>query len=281
MNMKKIKVLASIFNGKINVEKTFQKYKELESKLMNNFNFEINAELIKEKESFQISLCNYYESLINESKLFDKINLVKDYIYKPVELKTLRNIEKTYSLDSLFRAFRNKKEHPEKIDCVKRYNLFKSSVDMDMCIELYKYCDIVLEYEIEKLTVDELVKLFEFNPDIKALRESKLLGFTNLNKKIKNENPKLYKLNLALLNKIDSSDLDEMTFETVEKNCESFDEYFKSSEYKNAFIKRYGIKKYERLLEIINDDELSINEYIITFQEYISDLINIEIEKNE
>ena len=260
MDTIKKKVLASILNGKSKVSKSLDSYLLIEKKLKEKFDLDLQVDLNSFYEEFQIDLYNYYRSIKDKKVYFEDYNLIKDIMDTPINIKSWKNIKTNYTFDDLFRAFRNKKEHYDKINCEEEYTLFKSSITKEQLMDLYNCCNKVLDKELSKLNKDEILNFVTANPEMKALIDIFLTNSIEINEKNKEKNHVIYELNNIMIEMFKKVDPDSVTLNELGDNYYKIYELLKNKDYKYELVKMYGINLYNYLLNMYKDNNTTFEE---------------------
>ena len=216
MDTLKKKILASILNGKNKVIKSLNSYLLIEKKQKDKFDFDLQMDLNSCYEEFQINLYNYYRSIKDKKHYFEDYNLIKEIIDKPIITKSWKKTASNYTFDDLFRAFRNKKEHYDKINCEEEYTLFKTSITKEQLIDLYNYCNKVLDKELSKLNDDEILNFITSNSEIRVSFDIFLTNIIETNEKNKAKNPEIYELNNVMIELFKNINLDTITINELD-----------------------------------------------------------------
>ena len=181
MEEKKKCILSSILIGKNKVDQYLNDYKNLIDDAQTIFDIDVQNNINSKFEQFQINLYNYARSIVDKSEYFEnsnKINLLFNEVIVP---KNLKRHSKKYSFFDLYRAFRNKNEHYDKINCEEEYIIFKTSICKEKFFQLYDVCNEVLNCELNKLEESEMLNFVLSNIEIRTSYEKN----NNLNGKCK------------------------------------------------------------------------------------------------
>lgn len=143
MDVIKKKVLASILNGKNKVTKSLNNYLSIEKKQKEKFDLDSQIIMKNYYEEFQVNLYNYYRSIKDKKNYFEDYSFIEKIINKPIIPKSWKTISLNYTFEDLFKAFRNKKEHYDKINCEEQYTLFKTSITKN---HLMIYIIVVIKF---------------------------------------------------------------------------------------------------------------------------------------
>lgn len=257
----KKKVLSSILNGKIKVSKSLEEYKNVVNDIKN---IDYQSNLNVKFEQFQIALYNYSRAIKDQKKYFELSGKIEKIFNKIIIPNSDEYSSRKYTFFDLYRAFRNRNEHYDKINCETEYIIFKTSILKDVFFRLYEVCNEVLDYELNKLTYEEIISFLLSNIEIKTNYEKVKIALRKSNEENKDKNPNIYNEIKNLLKDFSGIDLDNITIEQLDYICNKFKSYILSENYKKEFVNRYGINLYEELLKIYNDDSsLEMDKYII------------------
>ena len=257
----KKKVLSSILNGKIKVSKSLEEYKNVVNDIKN---IDYQSNLNVKFEQFQIALYNYSRAITDQKKYFELSGKIEKIFNKIIIPNSDEYSSRKYTFFDLYRAFRNRNEHYDKINCETEYIIFKTSILKDVFFRLYEVCNKVLDYELNKLTYEEIISFLFSNIEIKTNYEKVKIALRKSNEENKDKNPNIYNEIKNLLKDFSGIDLDNITIEQLDYICNKFKSYILSENYKKEFVNRYGINLYEELLKIYNDDfSLEMDKYII------------------
>lgn len=257
----KKKVLSSILNGKIKVSKSLEEYKNVVNDIKN---IDYQSNLNVKFEQFQIALYNYSRAITDQKKYFELSGKIEKIFNKIIIPNSDEYSSRKYTFFDLYRAFRNRNEHYDKINCETEYIIFKTSILKDVFFRLYEVCNEVLDYELNKLTYEEIISFLLSNIEIKTNYEKVKIALRKSNEENKDKNPNIYNEIKNLLKDFSGIDLDNITIEQLDYICNKFKSYILSENYKKEFVNIYGINLYEELLKIYNDDfSLEMDKYII------------------
>ena len=257
----KKKVLSSILNGKIKVSKSLEEYKNVVNDIKN---IDYQSNLNVKFEQFQIALYNYSRAITDQKKYFELSGKIEKIFNKIIIPNSDEYSSRKYTFFDLYRAFRNRNEHYDKINCETEYIIFKTSILKDVFFRLYEVCNEVLDYELNKLTYEEIISFLLSNIEIKTNYEKAKIALKKSSEENKDKNPNIYNEIKNLLKDFSGIDLDNITIEQLDYICNKFKSYILSENYKKEFVNRYGINLYEELLKIYNDDfSLEMDKYII------------------
>lgn len=257
----KKKILSSILNGKIKVSKSLEEYK-IATNDIKNINYQSNLNV--KFEQFQIALYNYSRAIMDQKKYFELSGQIEKIFNEIIVPNSDGYSSQKYAFSDLYRAFRNRNEHYDKINCETEYIIFKTSILKDVFFRLYEVCNEVLDYELNKLTYEEIISFLLSNIEIKTNYEKVKIALRKSNEENKDKNPNIYNEIKNLLKDFIDIDFDNITMEQLDYICNKFKNYILSENYKKEFINRYSINLYEELLKIYNDDSsLEMDKYII------------------
>lgn len=278
MENKKRKILSSILNGKIKVENSLNEYNDLLERATLDMDYQSKVE--NKYNLFLINLYNYVRAIKNQCMLFEKYDKVEAILNKTIVPKSWKQYPRNYTFFELYNAFRNKKEHPDKINSDDEYVIFKTSIEKEEFLNLYHICNEILNIELNKLGENDVVNFFMSNVEFKTLFESLLINMIDVNEKNKAEYPLIYKLNLEMIEQFKQLDFDNMTFKEIDSIWRKIELYWKNEDLKSAFVNRYGIDMYDRYMEI-SDEDSTIDEYKIKTNQFLQDLCDIDRNKQE
>ena len=151
MEEKKKRILSSILIGKIKVDKYLNDYKNSINDAQMKFDIDAQNNINFNFEQFQINLYNYARSIADKSEYFKNSNKIVLLFNEVIVSRNFKQQSKNYSFFDLYRAFRNKNEHYDKINCEGKYIIFKTSINKEKFFQLYVVCNEVLNYELNKL----------------------------------------------------------------------------------------------------------------------------------
>ena len=234
-------------------------------------------------EQFQINLYNYARAIVDKSEYFEnsnKIDLLFNEVIVPQNLKQ-KSIK--YSFFDLYRAFRNKNEHYDKINCEEEYIIFKTSISKEKFFQLYDACNEVLNCELNKLEESEVINFVLSNIEIRTSYEKSIIAMESANEKGKKEFPNIYNLNRLMIEDFKNVDFENITIEQLDCIYFKLKDYLLSDEYKKEFIKRYGLNLYNEVLNMYNDDNIdsSLEEDKKRISYYFNQIYEIEKQYNK
>ena len=125
----KKKVLSSILNGKIKVSKSLEEYKNVVNDIKN---IDYQSNLNVKFEQFQIALYNYSRAITDQKKYFELSGKIEKIFNKIIIPNSDEYSSRKYTFFDLYRAFRNRNEHYDKINCETEYIIFKTSILKDL-----------------------------------------------------------------------------------------------------------------------------------------------------
>lgn len=257
----KKKILSSILNGKIKVFKSLEEYKNVANDIKN---IDYQSNLNVKFEQFQIALYNYSRAIIDQKKYFELSGKIEKIFNEIIVYNSDEYSSREYTFFDLYRAFRNRNEHYDKINCETEYIIFKTSILKDVFFELYEVCNEVLDYELNKLTYEEIISFLLSNIEIKTNYEKAKIALKKSSEENKDKNPNIYNEIKKLLKDFSDIDFDNITMEQLDYICNKFKNYILSENYKKEFVNRYGINLYEELLKLYNDDSsLEMDKFMI------------------
>lgn len=276
MDSKVKKILSSILMGQTKVFSCLRKFQDLELRLKDRFDYNISVEKEESYNQFKINLFNYYRSISDQKKYFEEYEKVSRIINKTIVLDD--DMEKSYTFDTLFRAFRNLNEHYDKTNCETEYELFQKYISKDDLLELFKCCNEVLNHELKKLTADELLSLFFMDTKVKTSYSLALDKLAESNENAKEQSKELYSLNVKMIEKYRTILSSDISLDNMDEIFKSLELYLANPTYKDMFVNRYGIELYDYLVNMFTDDDSNIEQD----KEKLNYILNAtcEIEKN-
>ena len=282
MEENKKRILSSILTGKSKVDKYLNDYKNLINDINVNFDIDVQNNINSKFEQFQINLYNYARSIVDKSECFEKSNKIKSLFDEEIVPKKLKpNPNKKYTFFDLYRAFRNKNEHYDKINCEEEYIIFKTSIDKEKFFQLYDVCNEVLNCELNRLEESEILNFILSNIEIRTSYEKSIISMESANEKGKKEFSSIYNLNRLMIEDFKNIDFENITIEQLDNIWFKLKDYLLSAEYKEAFIKRYGLNLYNEILNMYNDDTSSFEEDKKRISSYFSQIYEIEKQYNK
>lgn len=281
MEEKKKRILLSILIGKNKVDRYLNDYKNLINDAQMKFDIDVQNNINSKFEQFQINLYNYARSIVDKSEYFDKSNKIDLLFNEVIVSQNLKQQSIKYSFFDLYRAFRNKNEHYDKINCEDEYIIFKTSISKEKFFQLYDVCNEILNYELNKLEENELINFILSNIEIRASYEKAIIALENANEKGKKEFSNIYNINRLMIEDFKSVDFENITIEQLDCIYFKLRDYLLSDGYKEEFIKRYGLKLYHEVLKMYNDDDSSFEEDKKRISSYFNQIYEIERKYNE
>lgn len=282
MEEKKKHILSSILIGKNKVDKYLNEYKRLINNIQKKFDTDIQNDINSKFEQFQINLYNYARAIVDKKEYFENAHKLECLFNETIISKNLKYQSKEYIFAELYRAFRNKNEHYDKVNCEEEYIIFKTSIDKEKFFRLYDVCNYVLNYELNKLQKNELLDFILSNIEIRVSYEKSIIVLEEANEKNKNEFPNIYEFNRLMIEDFKNIDFKNTTIEQLDYIYFKLKDYLLSKEYKEEFIKRYGLNLYKELLNMYNDDTSSFEDDKKRINNYFNQIYEIEKQyKNE
>jgi len=281
MEEKKKRILSSILIGKNKVDRYLNDYKKLINDVQMKFDIDVQNNINSKFEQFQINLYNYARSIVDKSEYFENSNKIDLLFNEVIVPKNLKQQSIKYSFFDLYRAFRNKNEHYDKINCEDEYIIFKTSISKENFFQLYDVCNEILNYELNKLEENELINFILSNIEIRASYEKSIIAMESANEKGKKEFPNIYNLNRLMIEDFKNIDFENITIEQLDYIYFKLKDYLLSDEYKEEFIKRYGLNLYNEVLNMYNDDDSSFEEDKKRISSYFNQIYEIERQYNE
>lgn len=276
MDSKKRKFLSSILNGKNKVEKSLNEYNTLSKNIKIDIDYQ--ARLEEKYNIFLINLYNYVRAIRDQSKLFEKYNKIDSLLNKTITPKSWKSYSKKYTFFELYNAFRNKNEHPDKINNDEEYTIFKTSLMKDDFFNLYSTCNEVLNVELNKMDENDVANFLLSNIEFKTSFETTIIKMIEVNEQNKTEYPLIYELNVKMIDRFKNIDFDNITIDEIDKVWEEIKIYWKNTEFKLEFINRYGQGLYDKFISICNDDS-TIDEYKKEVNKFFQNIYDIEQSK--
>ena len=250
MEEKKKHILSSILIGKNKVDKYLNEYKRLINNIQKKFDTDIQNDINSKFEQFQINLYNYARAIVDKKEYFENAHKLECLFNETIISKNLKCQSKEYIFAELYRAFRNKNEHYDKVNCEEEYIIFKTSIDKEKFFRLYDVCNYVLNYELNKLQKNELLDFILSNIEIRVSYEKSIIVLEEANEKNKNEFQNIYEFNRLMIEDFKNIDFKNTTIEQLDYIYFKLKDYLLSKEYKEEFIKRYGLNLYKELLNV-------------------------------
>lgn len=281
MEEKKKRILSSILIGKSKVDRYLNDYKKLINDVQMKFDIDVQNNINSKFEQFQINLYNYARSIVDKSEYFENSNKIDLLFNEVIVPKNLKQQSIKYSFFELYRAFRNKNEHYDKINCEDEYIIFKTSISKEKFFQLYDVCNEILNYELNKLEENELINFILSNIEIRTSYEKSIIAMESANEKGKKEFPNIYNLNRLMIEDFKNIDFENITIKQLDYIYFKLKDYLLSDEYKEEFIKRYGLNLYNKVLNMYNDDDSSFEEDKKRISSYFNQIYEIERQYNE
>lgn len=200
---------------------------------------------------------------------------------KLFQKKLKPNSNKKYTFFDLYRAFRNKNAHYDKLNCEEEYIIFKTSIDKEKFFQLYAVCNEVLNCELNRLEKSEILNFILSNIEIRTSYEKSIISMESANEKGKKEFSSIYNLNRLMIEDFKNIDFENITIEQLDNIWFKLKDYLLSAEYKEEFIKRYGLNLYNEILNMYNDDTSSFEEDKKRISSYFSQIYEIEKQYNK
>lgn len=235
MDKKKIVVISNILNGRTKIN--------LNSKLGDNIlGFENNQLLV--------NIYNYASSIVSEKIYFDNYKLLDNILQRKVD---------NYTFIQLFRSFRNRNEHPNKKEENDLYVCFKSRVTFEMIQELLNICDGVVMNEINKMSEEELAKLFFNNIEIISTFSYFINRAIIFNEE--EQNRELFDVNKKMLELFTNEKIENLTLEKIDIIYFELLNYFGNKHVKKYIVNHYNQYVYDEIISILTDvdDDISVS----------------------
>ncbi len=281
MEEKKKRILSSILIGKNKVDKYLNEYKNLTNDNKMKFDIDIQNSINSKFEQFQINLYNYARSIVDKSEYFENSNKIVLLFNEVIVPKNLKQQSKKYTFFALYRAFRNKNEHYDKINCEEEYIIFKTSISKEKFFQLYDVCNEILNCELNKLEESEILNFVLSNIEIRTSYEKTIIAMESANEKGRKELSNIYNFNRMMIEYFKNVDFKNITIEQLDYICYRLKKYLLSDEYKEEFIKRYGLNLYNEILNMYNDDNSSFEEDKKRISSYFNQIYEIEKQYNK
>lgn len=281
MEEKKKRILSSILIGKNKVDKYLNEYKNLTNDNKMKFDIDIQNSINSKFEQFQINLYNYARSIVDKSEYFENSNKIVLLFNEVIVPKNLKQQSKKYTFFALYRAFRNKNEHYDKINCEEEYIIFKTSISKEKFFQLYDVCNEILNCELNKLEESEILNFVLSNIEIRTYYEKTIIAMESANEKGRKELSNIYNFNRMMIEYFKNVDFKNITIEQLDYICYRLKKYLLSDEYKEEFIKRYGLNLYNEILNMYNDDNSSFEEDKKRISSYFNQIYEIEKQYNK
>ena len=114
MKQKKIKTLISLLNARERTKRFLKRYNELLKKHALDLTFQV--EIQDTLNNFKINLYNYIRAIKDKKEYFDKYPNLESELNKEVIPLIVESSNSTYTIYELYSVYRNRYEHPNKID---------------------------------------------------------------------------------------------------------------------------------------------------------------------
>ena len=233
MNKKKIVVISNILNGRTKI----------------SLNYNISDNIIgTENNQLLVNIYNYASSIMSEKHFFDNYILIDNLFQQKIG---------NYTFVQLFKSFRNKNEHPNKKEENDLYVYFKTNITLKMVRELLNVCDEVVINELNKMTKDELAKIFFNNIEIISLFNYLMNRAVEANEK--EQNNKLADVNNRMLELFTNSRIEDLTLEKLEAIYFELLGYFNNENVKKFIINYYNRYVYDEIVSILSDVDADMN----------------------
>ena len=231
--------------------------------------------------SFKINLYNYIRAIKDKKEYFDKYSNLESELNKEVVSLTAGLSDKTYTIYELYSVYRNRYEHPSKIDSDEQYAVFHTSISQEEFVQLFDICDNVVDFELSKLTPEEIQSIILENPEIIISIQKSIFCLDEKNERGKKVHPELYQQNKLLLQKLKNINFTKLTERLIDEIYKDFKEYFYNKYFKKEFIEYYGETMYKKLLEIYINENKNIEQIKNDIKSFYQVLLNqsIDVEK--
>lgn len=279
MKQKKIRTLISLLNARERTKRNLEKYNELYNKKQLDLSFQL--EIQDTLNSFKINLYNYIRAIKDKKEYFDKYSNLESELNKEVVSLTAGLSDKTYTIYELYSVYRNRYEHPSKIDSDEQYAVFHTSISQEEFVQLFDICDNVVDFELSKLTPEEIQSIILENPEIIISIQKSIFCLDEKNERGKKVHPELYQQNKLLLQKLKNINFTKLTERLIDEIYKDFKEYFYNKYFKKEFIEYYGETIYKKLLEIYINENKNIEQIKNDIKSFYQVLLNqsIDVEK--
>lgn len=279
MKQKKIRTLISLLNARERTKRNLEKYNELYNKKQLDLSFQL--EIQDTLNSFKINLYNYIRAIKDKKEYFDKYSNLESELNKEVVSLTAGLSDKTYTIYELYSVYRNWYEHPSKIDSDEQYAVFHTSISQEEFVQLFDICDNVVDFELSKLTPEEIQSIILENPEIIISIQKSIFCLDEKNERGKKVHPELYQQNKLLLQKLKNINFTKLTERLIDEIYKDFKEYFYNKYFKKEFIEYYGETMYKKLLEIYINENKNIEQIKNDIKSFYQVLLNqsIDVEK--
>lgn len=271
MKQKKIKTLITLLNARERTKKALKRYDELYSKQALNLTFQL--EIQDTLNYFKINLYNYIRTIKDKKEYFDKYQNLESELNKKVIPLNAESLNSTYTIYELYSVYRNRYEHPNKIDDADQYTIFHTSIPQKEFILLFHICNNVVDFELNKLTSDEIKSMILENPETIISIQKSILHLDKQNEKEKEEHLELYQQNKMLLQKLKNINFNNLTENLIDEIYEEFKKYFLNTYFKKEFVEYYGETMYKKLLEIYNNENGSTKQIVQEIQTFYQTLL--------
>lgn len=271
MKQKKIKTLITLLNARERTKRALKRYDELYSKQALNLTFQ--SEIQDTLNYFKINLYNYIRAIKDKKEYFDKYQKIESELNKKVIPLNAESLNSTYTIYELYSVYRNRYEHPNKIDDADQYTIFHTSIPQKEFIRLFHICNNVVDFELNKLTSDEIKSMILENPETIISIQKSILHLDKQNEKEKEKHLELYQQNKMLLQKLKNINFNNLTENIIDEIYEEFKNYFSNTYFKKEFVEYYGETMYKKLLEIYNNENGSTKQIVQEIQTFYQTLL--------
>lgn len=271
MKQKKIKTLITLLNARERTKRALKRYDELYSKQALNLTFQ--SEIQDTLNYFKINLYNYIRAIKDKKEYFDKYQKLESELNKKVIPLNAESLNSTYTIYELYSVYRNRYEHPNKIDDADQYTIFHTSIPQKEFIQLFHICNNVVDFELNKLTSVEIKSMILENPETTISIQKSILHLDKQNEKEKEEHLELYQQNKMLLQKLKNINFNNLTENLIDEIYEEFKNYFLNTYFKKQFVEYYGETMYKKLLEIYNNENGSTKQIVQEIQNFYQTLL--------
>lgn len=271
MKQKKIKTLITLLNARERTKRALKRYDELYSKQALNLTFQ--SEIQDTLNYFKINLYNYIRAIKDKKEYFDKYQNLESELNKKVIPLNAESLNSTYTIYELYAVYRNRYEHPNKIDDSDQYTIFHTSIPQKEFIQLFHICNNVVDFELNKLTSVEIKSMILENPETIISIQKSILHLDKQNEKEKEEHLELYQQNKMLLQKLKNINFNNLTENLIDEIYGEFKNYFLNTYFKKQFVEYYGETMYKKLLEIYNNENGSTKQIVQEIQNFYQTLL--------
>ncbi len=271
MKQKKIKTLITLLNARERTKRALKRYDELYSKQALNLTFQ--SEIQDTLNYFKINLYNYIRAIKDKKEYFDKYQKLESELNKKAIPLNAESLNSTYTIYELYSVYRNRYEHPNKIDDADQYTIFHTSIPQKEFIQLFHICNNVVDFELNKLTSVEIKSMILENPETIISIQKSVLHLDKQNEKEKEEHLELYQQNKMLLQKLKNINFNNLTENLIDEIYEEFKNYFLNTYFKKEFVEYYGETMYKKLLEIYNNENGSTKQIVQEIQTFYQTLL--------